>query len=297
LGGVKTDGSPAFAEAHPHREKMPMTAHPLSGQRSVARVSRFAGGGRAALWLGFFALVLSAWGVMMWISAASQLPPGSEVFGADYWRSICSVSPGIAGFPAVFGMWAIMSAAMMAPTAMPAFKTYLDLGHAGAGDAAGFWALVGAYLIAWLVFSVAAAGLQLGLASAGWLRPDGVVLVPGATAALLVLAGLYQLSPAKAACLSKCRAPLTFFVANWRDGTAGAAAMGLRLGLVCVGCCWALMLLAFVGGTMNLAFMGLATLVMVLEKLPDVGRLLTRPLAAALIVAGLADALRLINVI
>ena len=73
--------------------------------------------------------------------------------------------------------------------------------------------------------------------------------------------------------------------------------MGLRLGLVCVGCCWALMLLAFVGGTMNLAFMGLATLVMVLEKLPDVGRLLTRPLAAVLIVAGLMDALRLTNVI
>jgi predicted metal-binding membrane protein len=73
--------------------------------------------------------------------------------------------------------------------------------------------------------------------------------------------------------------------------------MGLRLGIVCVGCCWALMLLAFVGGTMNLAFMGLATVVMILEKLPDVGRLLTRPLAAVLIVAGLLDALRLTNVI
>jgi predicted metal-binding membrane protein len=274
-----------------------MTAHPLSGQRSAARGSRFAGGGRTALWLGFFALVLGAWGVLMWMSAASQLPPGSEAFGADYWRSICAVSPGIAGFPAVFGMWAVMSAAMMAPTALPAFRTYLDLGYAGAGSSAGFWALIAGYLFAWMGFSVLAAALQLGLASAGWLRPDGVLLAPGASAALLVLAGLYQLSPAKAACLSKCRAPLTFFVANWRDGAAGAAAMGLRLGLVCVGCCWALMLLAFVGGTMNLAFMGLATLVMVLEKLPDVGRLLTRPLAAVLIVAGLMDALRLTNVI
>ena len=63
-----------------------MTAHPLLGQRSAARGSRFAGGGRTALWLGFFALVLGAWGVLMWMSAASQLPPGSEAFGADYWR-------------------------------------------------------------------------------------------------------------------------------------------------------------------------------------------------------------------
>ncbi|WP_029059347.1 DUF2182 domain-containing protein [Stappia stellulata] len=274
-----------------------MTAYPLSGQRSVAHRSRFAGGGRAALWLAFFALVLGSWAILMWIAAAAQVPPGSEAFGADYWRSICAVSPGIAGFPAVFGMWAIMSAAMMAPTAMPAFNTYLDLGHAGAGNAAGFWALVGGYLAAWLAFSLGAAGLQLGLASAGWLRPDGVVLVPGAPAALLLVAGLYQLSPAKAACLSKCRAPLSFFLANWREGPSGAAAMGLRLGLVCVGCCWALMLLAFVGGTMNLAFMGLATLVMVFEKLPEVGRWLTRPLAAVLVVAGLVDALRLVNVI
>jgi predicted metal-binding membrane protein len=274
-----------------------MTAHPLSGKGSAARGSRVAGSRRAFLWLGFFALVFGGWGVLMWMSAAAQLPPGSDVFGADYWRSICAISPGIAGFPAVFGMWVVMSAAMMAPTAVPAFRTYLDLGHAGAGSSAGFWALVAGYLFAWIAFSGLAAALQLGLASAGWLRPDGVVLLPGASATLLIIAGLYQLSPAKAACLRKCRAPLTFFLGNWRDGTVGAASMGLRLGIVCVGCCWALMLLAFVGGTMNLAFMGLATVVMILEKLPDVGRLLTRPLAAVLIVAGLLDALRLTNVI
>ena len=96
------------------------------------------------------------------------------------------------------------------------------------------------------------------------------------------MAGAYQFSPVKEACLSKCRRPLSFFMQHWDEG---ALRNGVRLGLVCLGCCWALMALAFVGGVMNLAFMGLATVIMVLEKLPQVGRYLTRPLGAVLIAA------------
>ena len=84
----------------------------------------------------------------------------------------------------------------------------------------------------------------------------------------------------KEACLSKCRRPLTFFLQHWEEGPLKN---GLRLGLVCLGCCWALMLLAFAGGVMNLAFMGLATVFMVFEKLPDLGRYVTRPLGVALL--------------
>lgn len=244
-----------------------------------------AGRARAFAWVSFFALVLAAWAVLTAMAAAVQLPPGAEVFGADYWRALCTVTPGLAGLPALVAMWGVMSLAMMAPTAVPALRTYLDLASAGAGGIAGFLALLGGYLAAWLGFSVVGAGLQLWFSAQGLLRPDGVLLAPGLAALLLLGAGLYQLSPAKAACLSQCRAPLTFFLGHWRAGVAGAARMGLRLGLVCVGCCWALMLLAFVGGTMNLAFMGLATLVMVVEKLPDIGRFVTRPLAGALILA------------
>jgi len=101
---------------------------------------------------------------------------------------------------------------------------------------------------------------------------------------LLMLAGAYQFSALKAACLAKCRAPLTFFMQHWEEG---AWRNGLRLGLVCLGCCWALMALAFVGGVMNLAFMGLATAIMVIEKLPDLGRWLTRPLGGVLLAGGL----------
>jgi predicted metal-binding membrane protein len=100
------------------------------------------------------------------------------------------------------------------------------------------------------------------------------------SALLLALAGLYQFSTLKEACLNKCRAPLTFFMAHWDEG---ALRNGLRLGLVCLGCCWALMALGFVGGVMNLAFMGLATVVLVVEKLPGLGRWVTRPLGVVLL--------------
>ena len=101
--------------------------------------------------------------------------------------------------------------------------------------------------------------------------------------ALLMGAGAYQFSAIKEACLSKCRMPMTFFMQHWDEGPLRN---GLRLGAVCLGCCWALMLLAFVGGVMNVVFMGLATIIMVFEKLPDLGRYITRPLGGILIAAG-----------
>ena len=124
------------------------------------------------------------------------------------------------------------------------------------------------YLAVWLGFSVIAAGAQMALFNAGLLTAFGDSRSGALSAALLALAGAYQFSPAKEACLSKCRRPLVFFMAHWDEGPLRN---GLRLGLVCLGCCWALMALAFVGGVMNLAFMGLATVIMVLEKLPRSG--------------------------
>jgi predicted metal-binding membrane protein len=172
-----------------------------------------------------------------------------------------------------------MAAAMMAPTALPAFATYEDLGHSTETRTG---ALVAGYLGVWLGFSVLAAGAQMALFDAGLLTAFGDSRSGALSAALLALAGAYQFSPAKAACLSKCRRPLAFFMAHWDEG---AWRNGVRLGLVCLGCCWALMALAFVGGVMNLAFMGLATVIMVLEKLPQPGRYLTRPLGVVLLAA------------
>jgi predicted metal-binding membrane protein len=191
------------------------------------------------------------------------------------------VTPDAAGFIRMTAMWALMSAAMMAPTALPAFATYDELG-ARAGTQ--FGALVGGYLAVWAGFSVLAAGAQMALTQAGALTVFGDSRSAALSGVLLILAGLYQFSALKEACLSKCRAPLAFFMQHWDEGPLRN---GLRLGVVCLGCCWALMLLAFVGGVMNLAFMGLATLVMALEKLTWIGAVITRPLGGLLIAGGI----------
>ena len=241
-------------------------------------------------WLAFFAAVLLAWTTLFAMSAAPtpDTAAGTEAFGIDYLISMCQDAAADAAYPILFAMWAVMSAAMMAPTAFPAFKTYDDLTHAGdAATTTGFWALIGGYLFVWLGFAAMAAALQVALSQAGFLDAEGKSVTPVLNAVLLMVAGGYQFSNLKEACLSQCRAPLTFFMGHWRDGPGGAVAMGLRLGAVCIGCCWALMVLAFVGGTMSLAWMGAATLLMTLEKLPEIGRVVTRPLGVTLMAGGL----------
>lgn len=237
-------------------------------------------------WVALFGLILAAWVMLYAMALPADLRESARIFGAEFWESLCTVTPDAAGFGRVVLMWALMAAAMMAPTALPAFATYEDLGRS---TQTRFGALVAGYLAVWLGFSVLAGGLQMALFSAGLVSAFGDSLSAGLSAGLLMVAGLYQFSPVKEACLSKCRAPLTFFMAHWDEG---ALRNGVRLGLVCLGCCWALMLLAFVGGVMNIAFMGLATLIMVFEKLPQYGRLLTRPLGVVLIIGAIFVALR-----
>ncbi|MDP5367092.1 MAG: DUF2182 domain-containing protein [Paracoccaceae bacterium] len=236
-------------------------------------------------WLALFGLILGAWVMLYAMALPDDLRASARIFGAEFWDSLCTVTPDAAGFGRVVLMWALMAAAMMAPTALPAFATYDDLGRS---TQTRFGALVAGYMIVWLGFSVLAGGLQMGLYGLGLVSAFGDSLSVWLSAGLLLVAGLYQFSPVKEACLSKCRAPLTFFMAHWDEGPLRN---GLRLGLVCLGCCWALMLLAFVGGVMNIAFMGLATLIMVIEKLPQYGRVLTRPLGVVLIIAGFFVAL------
>lgn len=229
-------------------------------------------------WLTLFGLILGAWIVLYVMAIPPEVRDGARIFGADFIASFCVVTPDMGGYLRMVAMWGLMSAAMMAPTALPAFATYDDLSHAGARLAP----LVAGYLAVWLGFSVVAAAVQMGLFRAELVSDFGDSRSNILSAGLLLLAGLYQFSPSKEACLAKCRAPLVFFMQYFDEGPWRN---GVRLGLVCLGCCWALMLLAFVGGVMNLAFMGLATVIMVLEKLPEIGRWLTRPLGGVLIAA------------
>jgi len=240
---------------------------------------------RSLSWGGFYGFVLAAWAGIFLMSAS--LPGGllANVSQPGFWAAICTAA-GEANPLALFAMWALMSAAMMAPTLVPALATWDDMTATGAATGSGFVALIAGYMAVWLGFSAAGAAAQ------GWLSSQGLVSVNGAslswwlTAALLLAAGAYQFSRLKEACLSKCRRPLMFFMQHWKPGALAAAGMGVRLGVVCMACCWALMALGFIGGTMNLVWMGLATAFMVLEKLPDIGRWLTRPAGAVLIAGG-----------
>ncbi len=238
-------------------------------------------------WLALFALILVGWVALYTMALPPDALELSRIYGADFWRSLCVVEPDKAGFMGLFAMWAVMSAAMMAPTALPTFATYDDMIASGAGSRQGFAELIAGYLAIWLGFAAVAAAGQLVLFRAGLLSPLGQSVSPWLTGGLLIGAGAYQFSSLKDSCLSQCRLPMTFFMQYWRETRWNAVALGLRLGAICLGCCWALMLLGFVGGVMNLAFMGLATLIMIFEKLPDLGRYLTRPLGWALIAGGI----------
>ncbi len=236
-------------------------------------------------WLVFFLGVLSAWGALY----AMQLPEAA-LYGPEFWIALCQATPGLKGYPVAFLMWALMTVAMMAPTFVPALAVFDELSRTGAVQRSGFPELAGGYLLVWLGFAGLAAFAQVLLAEADVLSPDGRMQSPWPTAMLLVIAGAYQFSTLKQACLSRCQTPFHFFMRHWRDERWNSVYMGLRMGVVCLGCCWALMLLAFIGGAMNLLWMGAATFLMVLEKLPQISRFTVRPLGAALILAGLACA-------
>lgn len=239
---------------------------------------------RGAHWLALFGLILLAWALLFLMAVPQELRIAGQIYGREFWASLCTLTPDAAGAVRITGMWALMSAAMMAPTALPVFATYDDLGQSAENTR--FLHLVAGYLVVWIGFSVLAAGLQMGLYRADLISAFGDSRSAALSALLLALAGAYQFTPLKEACLSKCRRPLTFFMQHWDEGPWRN---GLRLGAVCLGCCWALMLLAFVGGVMNIAFMALAMVLMTLEKLPEIGRYLTKPLGAALLLLAAAQ--------
>jgi len=152
------------------------------------------------------------------------------------------------------------------------------------------WVFAGGYVLAWAGFGLAAAVLQILLEQAGLLTPMMSSASRWLTGGLLVAAGIYQLTPLKAACLTQCRNPVQFLMARWRPGATGALRMGMAHGAYCVGCCWALMLLLFAVGVMNLLWVALIAAFVSIEKLLPAGRLTGRFAGAGLIVAGLAFA-------
>ena len=186
---------------------------------------------------------------------------------------------------AILVMWSIMMGAMMLPSALPMILSFVHLATRS-GDVPRGRSFVAAYLLVWFGFSVGATALQWLLQAAGWVNPMIVSTSAWLTGALLLIAGIYQFSPLKRMCLSRCRTPMGFLLGEWRPGAKGAFVMGLRHGLFCIGCCWALMALLFVGGVMNLAWIAALSVAVALEKLLPHGERIAAVLGVSLIVIG-----------
>jgi len=245
---------------------------------SAASLAPVRGVTRAALIL--LCTTLLAWALLIWavLDMSSPLAQLMMPMGADW---------SVANLLAVFSMWCAMMAAMMLPSAAPMVLAFTSLcrrqrqpGQAGV--------FVAAYLLIWTAFSAGATALQWGLQAAGLL---GAGMASGSiwlTGLLLVVAGAVQFTPLKQVCLRHCRTPMGFLLTEWRPGVSGAWHMGIRHGLYCLGCCWALMILLFVGGVMNLAWVAALGAAVVVEKSHPAGAGIGRILGGILIAAGIA---------
>ena len=173
----------------------------------------------------------------------------------------------------LWAMWAVMMTAMMLPSAAPLLLMYAGAlrGRGEPGVSPRLFAMAAGYVLVWAGFSIAATVLQRALASVLVLTPMMEPDTPVAAAVILAIAALYQLTPLKRACLRVCRTPFAFLLQYWRPGMAGAFQLGIRHGLYCLGCCWALMLLLFAGGVMNLAVIVALTLWVLVEKFAPFG--------------------------
>jgi predicted metal-binding membrane protein len=222
-----------------------------------------------------------------------RMPMSASDFGEFAARLAAPIPAGIVQLWLVFMMWAVMMVAMMLPSAAPMILTYARL-SAGAGGAfvTRAWIFAAGYFAIWTLFSLGATAAQAILNRVSILKTDDLTTSSVAGGIILAAAGVYQLTPLKNACLGHCQSPLAFFMTHWRDGSWGAFRMGLRHGAFCVGCCWLLMLVLFVVGVMNLAWVAALTAFVLIEKITPFPRAVARITGIALIGSGLFVGLR-----
>jgi predicted metal-binding membrane protein len=221
----------------------------------------------------------TAWTVLVRMQEAMM--PGTAMPGAHRWSSL--------DVTLLLLMWVVMMVAMMLPSAAPMILLFASIyrGRRERASPAVPTAIFAAgYLILWTGFSMAAALSQTALHHAALLSPSMAATSPLLDGLLLVVAGVYQWLPLKAACLGRCRSPLHFFGSEWREGRQGALVMGMRHGLFCVGCCWALMTLLFVAGVMNLTWVAAIAALVLVERVVPQGVWIGRAGGALLAAAG-----------
>jgi predicted metal-binding membrane protein len=222
-------------------------------------------------------LVVAIWS---WAALVWDYPASAMDMSLPYTMGL-SLTPFLA-------IWTIMMVAMMFPTAAPMILTYHNIQRRRTARGAFFatWAFVAGYLILWALTGIAAFGFARGAEAAVSHFDISANALARFGGIVLILAGLYQFTPAKNFCLSKCRTPVAFIMTSWRSGTAGALRMGWLHGLYCFGCCWLLFVILFPLGMMNVAAMAAITLLILAEKVLPWGRLIAHASAVVLIVYG-----------
>jgi predicted metal-binding membrane protein len=237
---------------------------------------------RPALVVILIVLPLACW---LWVGAMARDMYG-PMTGASAW--MMTVTWDAPRLLLLWAMWAAMMAGMMLPSATPLLLLYARTMRnraAEAHPARNVYAMAAGYLVVWLGFSLAATALQRALAELSLLTMMMEPATPTAAAVILVIAGIYQLTPLKQACLQACRSPILMLTSRWREGVGGAFRMGLGHGTYCLGCCWALMLILFAGGVMNLAVILALTVWVAVEKIAPFGEWTARASGSLLLAA------------
>jgi predicted metal-binding membrane protein len=227
---------------------------------------------RIAVLAELFGVTLLAWLYLVEMATGMVGMPASDMTGGG---AAMQLQPWTVRDAALmFAMWAVMMVGMMVPTAAPMTLVYAAVARKAAREGtvlAPTAVFVLGYVAMWTGFSAGATAAQWGLERAALLSPMLVTTSPTLGAALLIGAGIYQLTPFKNACLEHCRSPAYFISEHWRPGASGAFRMGLVHGAYCLGCCWILMGLLFFGGVMNLLWIAGITVFVLLEKVAPFG--------------------------
>ena len=230
--------------------------------------------------------------MLAWVWLFANPMPMDGVSGMDGMPAMADM-PGMTAFPdpwsadyllATFTMWALMMVAMMLPSAAPMILLHarIDRGTQAQRTRDSFLFVL-CYVAVWTIFSALATLAQAALIDGGLLSSASLAFGSSMLrAGLLFAAAIWQLTSAKAACLEQCQSPLQFVMRYWRPGAGGAIRLGVRHGLFCLGCCWSLMLLLFVGGAMNLAWVAALAIVIFIEKIAPPAWRADRWLAALL---------------